>query len=240
MNVEENSKPDRIWHYLILPPIILNVGGIVLIGAFYAYFYAQAQNGTPSSIPSLSAGQLQFLISSFVFVVELALAITLYARLRKTNFPIKSLFFSSGFPWKFRRLPALLLFVVSNGIFAVYIWWLIKHSPGLSYAGLQLWQGIFMVTLVPLTAAFTEELIWRGYILTGLRQRGRSPWQAILISAISFSLIHGVFLPDKLLVTFVLGLLMGYYYLREKNLIPLIISHLVIDVWSFSIFFFLR
>jgi membrane protease YdiL (CAAX protease family) len=97
-------------------------------------------------------------------------------------------------------------------------------------------QILLLIGLTPLTAAFTEELIWRGHIISGLELRGRRTWAAILISAASFSVIHGVFLPDKLLVTFLLGIVTGYYYVRERKLIPLMFTHWFVDVWSFGIF----
>ena len=49
-----------------------------------------------------------------------------------------------------------------------------------------------------------------------------------------FALIHG-FLPGKLLVTFLLGVVGGFYYTRERNLVPLMLAHGVVDVWSFGL-----
>lgn len=90
-----------------------------------------------------------------------------------------------------------------------------------------------MILLVPLTAAFCEELIWRGYILPGWLSTGRRGY-AIILSALSFALIHGIFLPDKLLMTFIFGIITAYYYTRQPNLLPLFFTHWFVDFWSYG------
>jgi membrane protease YdiL (CAAX protease family) len=91
------------------------------------------------------------------------------------------------------------------------------------------------MTAVSATAGFTEELIWRGYIITELEARGRGMWSAIVLAAISFALIHGIYFPVKLLVTFLLGIVAGYYYFRERKLIPLMLIHFIADLWSYGV-----
>ena len=118
------------------------------------------------------------------------------------------------------------------------IFFLIERMPDLAYRDMHPLQMILFMLFVPITAAFTEELIWRGHIISGFELRGKSSWVALLLSAISFALIHGVFLPDKLLVTFILGIVTGIYYLRERSLLPIMVTHWFVDVWSFGIFFF--
>lgn len=92
-----------------------------------------------------------------------------------------------------------------------------------------------MLTFLPITAGFCEELIWRGYIFTQLEARGYRLAKAIVLSAISFALVHGIWVPDKLLTTFLFGIVAGLYYARKRNLIPLMITHIVMGVWSFGL-----
>ena len=40
--------------------------------------------------------------------------------------------------------------------------------------------------------------------------------------------------------TLLFGIVTGYYYVRERNLIPLMITHAMVDLWSFGWFLFLR
>ena len=59
-----------------------------------------------------------------------------------------------------------------------------------------------------------------------------------MISSVSFALIHGVFFPDKLLFTFLIGLILGFYYQKKRLLLPLMLTHWIMDLWSFGIFYF--
>jgi len=65
--------------------------------------------------------------------------------------------------------------------------------------------------------------------------RKRAVPTAIVLSAISFATIHGIFLVDKLVLTFILGLGTGLYYVRERNLIPLMFGHFVADLWTYGL-----
>lgn len=227
----------KVRFYVIWPPIVLNIGGVLLIAALFAYKYATSTALAPGTI-SVSYGQIQFALSVFIFFVEWFFAGLLLYRYRRANVSIRYLFSRTGKLFEFRWIPAILLFVVFNTIFVGYIFYLIARMPDLSYHDMNPFQISVLMLLTPVTAAFTEELIWRGHIISGLELGGKKPWVALLISAISFSLIHGVFLPDKLVVTFLLGIVAGIYYLRERNLIPLIVTHWFVDVWSFGLFLF--
>ncbi|MGE5248871.1 MAG: CPBP family intramembrane glutamic endopeptidase [Bacteroidota bacterium] len=87
-------------------------------------------------------------------------------------------------------------------------------------------------------AGFTEELFWRGFIITRVEQAGGSSKRAILLSAIGFALFHGIFFPDKVGATSLLGLVAGWYYTRERKLLPLMAAHAFMDIWSYGILLF--
>ena len=227
----------KVWFYIIWPSIVLNLGGLLLIAAIYAFKYASSSTPTAGTI-QVSFGQIQFALSTFIFLAEWFFAGLLIYGYRKSNASIRPLLSRTANLLDFRSLPAILLFVLFNAVFVGYVLYLIARMPDLSYRDMSPVQvGLFMF-LTPLTAAFTEELIWRGHILSGLEMDGKKSWVALLISAVSFALIHGVFLPDKLVVTFLIGLLAGVYYLRERNLLPLMVTHWFVDVWSFGVFLF--
>jgi membrane protease YdiL (CAAX protease family) len=40
------------------------------------------------------------------------------------------------------------------------------------------------------------------------------------------------FFPDKLAIIFLFGLIAGWYYYRERNLAPLMVTHALPDLWS--------
>ena len=229
------SERKNVWPYIVWPPIILNIGSILLVGAMYAFKYVLSTPQSPEKF-QISSSQIQFALSILIFLVEWLFALLLLFKYRKANEPIRSLFSSTGNPMHFRWGPAILLFVSVNALFAGYIFYLISRMPDLTYRDMTLFQVALFMLLTPITAAFTEELIWRGHIISGLELRGSNSWVALLISSTSFALIHGVFFPDKLLVTFLIGVLFGIYYIRQRTLLPIMVTHWIMDVWSFGIF----
>jgi len=237
MKTKIDSERKNVWPYVVWPPIVLNVGSVLLIGAMYAFKYAISTTKSPETM-QISSGHIQFALSILIFLVEWLFAFLLLYKYRKSNESVRSLFSSTGNLFEFRWVPAILLFIICNGIFIGYILYLISRMPDLTYRDMSTPQIILFLLLTPLTAAFTEEIIWRGHIITGFELRGRNSWIALLISSTSFALIHGVFFPDKLLVTFLIGIVTGIYYIRERNLFPIMFTHWVMDVWSFGIFLF--
>jgi membrane protease YdiL (CAAX protease family) len=226
-------RKEKLWVYSILPIIILNLGMIFAIVTYFALTATQ-----PILVAGFSLGQLSFGLSIFICIVEWTFASLLIIQIHWAC--VSNLIAPRTSLWKFRWLPALTVFVALNVIFAGYVVF-VAWSNGSWYhiEGLAAWQKIVMLILIPLSAGFCEELIWRGYIFTQLGARGYGLAKVIILSAISFALLHGVWLPDKLLTTFLFGIVAGFYYARERNLVPLIIAHIVMDVWSFglSVFF---
>ncbi|OGO67001.1 MAG: hypothetical protein A2Z49_03555 [Chloroflexi bacterium RBG_19FT_COMBO_56_12] len=231
MDLKINSRLRPLWIYTALPAVILNIGAILIFGSYYALQATQ-----PDLVSSIQPAQAQFLAYVFVFIVEWIFAILLLRQRAAEGKTLASIMAPDGQIVKFRLLSALGLFIIFNVLFILYIplvTALYGRWPSLSE--LALWQRMFMILVIPLQAAFCEELIWRGHIIPELKARGRSDFAAILLSALSFALIHGIFLIDKLLLTFILGLVTGFYYLRERNLFPLMLSHYIVDLWTFAL-----
>jgi len=231
MDLKINSRLRPLWIYTALPAVILNIGAILIFGSYYALQATQ-----PDLVSSIQPAQAQFLAYVFVFIVEWIFAILLLRQRAAEGKTLASIMAPDGQIVKFRLLSALGLFIIFNVLFILYIplvTALYGRWPSLSE--LALWQRMFMILAIPLQAAFCEELIWRGHIIPELKARGRSDFAAILLSALSFALIHGIFLIDKLLLTFILGLVTGFYYLRERNLFPLMLSHYIVDLWTFAL-----
>ena len=231
MQTTPASHPNPLWIYTVLPVVILNVGAIVLFGGYYGLRATQ-----PELVANIQPDQVQFLVYVFIFIVEWIFAILLLKQQASKGITLVSLIAPDCQIWKFKWLPTLALFVIFNLLFIIYIPLIsLIYGQWPRLDNLLIWQRLFIVLAVPLQAAFCEELIWRGHIIPELKARGRSDFAAILLSAASFALIHGIFLIDKLLLTLILGLITGLYYLRERHLLPLMISHLIADVWTFAL-----
>lgn len=80
--------------------------------------------------------------------------------------------------------------------------------------------ALFVIALLP---ALTEELIYRGIILNGLRSFGK--WPAILMSSLAFCLMH--LNVGQFPFTFLLGIVLGYVMFETSCLWLCMILHFV-------------
>ncbi len=91
-------------------------------------------------------------------------------------------------------------------------------------------RGVYMVVAVCAVAPIFEELICRGVILESVRSK-RGAWAACVISALIFGVIH--ISPQSMLNAFVIGLLLGFLYLRTNSIFAPIIIHSVNNLLSY-------
>jgi len=86
------------------------------------------------------------------------------------------------------------------------------------------WPLLFAGVIV---APFVEEVFFRGFVFTGLRERyGWIP--AALLSAGLFALVH--FQPISFLPIFLMGLIFAFLYQRSNSIWPGLIMHLATNV----------
>jgi membrane protease YdiL (CAAX protease family) len=87
-----------------------------------------------------------------------------------------------------------------------------------------------MIFFIALTAGVTEELIFRGYLLTRLSQLFKNNAVAIIISSLLFSALHYKYGSYRELVfTFLIGALFSVYYIEYRNIKALMFAHFLID-----------
>ena len=81
------------------------------------------------------------------------------------------------------------------------------------------------------TAGVTEELIFRGYIMTRLSLLFKNNYMPIILSALAFSALHyGYKSLRELIFAFLIGILFGTYYQRYRNIKVLIAAHFMVDI----------
>jgi sodium transport system permease protein len=83
-----------------------------------------------------------------------------------------------------------------------------------------------LVGLLAVLPALLEELVFRGFLLSGLRSafRGRrAGFWAVLVTAGFFGLFH--IYPEKWVTTGLIGLLLGYLTVRTGSLWPAVLCH---------------
>ena len=81
--------------------------------------------------------------------------------------------------------------------------------------------GIFISAVV--LAPLSEELFFRGFVQSSLRQATGSPWLGIIVAAAFFAAVHAEWNAKPAL--FFLGIVMGYNYERTGRLWPAIVIH---------------
>jgi membrane protease YdiL (CAAX protease family) len=82
------------------------------------------------------------------------------------------------------------------------------------------------------TAAFCEELIFRGYLIPRLQLFFKDKWLPIIISALLFSFGHlGYQTMFYIFYTLAGGIVFGYYYQKYRNIKALIVCHFLLDYY---------
>ena len=95
------------------------------------------------------------------------------------------------------------------------------------------WWTIPVLILAALKNAIVEEVIVVGYLMTRLRQLGWTWPMTVLTSALlrgSYHLYQGF---GQAFGNVVMGLVFGYWFHRTKRVVPLVIAHTILDIFSF-------
>lgn len=94
-------------------------------------------------------------------------------------------------------------------------------------AGMPVW----MIVLLSLRAGFTEEIIYRGYLLDRLGRLSGSPWVGVLGSIALFTLMHfGGWQAGQLVLVALAGTLFTALYLWKRNIMIAVIAHSMVDL----------
>lgn len=94
------------------------------------------------------------------------------------------------------------------------------------------WEG----PLIAVSAGFAEEVMFRGYLLTGLRRIWpHATWLAVLLSSIGFALAHVAWglQPLQFVFYIALGVLLAVGVLRSRSVWPAIAAHASWDALAF-------
>jgi membrane protease YdiL (CAAX protease family) len=93
-----------------------------------------------------------------------------------------------------------------------------------------------LIFFVSITAGVTEELIFRGYILTRLSAFFKKPYFPVIISSVIFSALHYKYHSlREFIFTFLFGVVCSVYYIRYRNIHALILIHFLADFIAFTV-----
>jgi len=82
-------------------------------------------------------------------------------------------------------------------------------------------------------AGVSEELLFRGVIQTAISNT-TTPFLGIVISSFVFGLMH-FYNRLYILITFLVGLILGYLYHESKSLVLVMTMHAVYDFFAFML-----
>lgn len=140
----------------------------------------------------------------------------------------------------FARIQGWLVPVIIIGTLSLIVplTWLSDLIP-MPNAFKKMFEGMFTkdavsIATVSIAAPIMEEVLCRGIILKGLL-KNYSPFKAIFISAIFFSVIH--LNPWQALPALIGGLYMGWVYYKTQSVIPGIIIHATINFTASMLLF---
>lgn len=98
---------------------------------------------------------------------------------------------------------------------------------------LMLMPGGYMV--VALLPPLVEEMVFRGCVLKSLLQwKPEKKWLMIALSALFFALVH--MNPAQLPHTFLIGLLLGWMFMRTGSIVPGVVYHWVNNTTAYVMF----
>lgn len=141
--------------------------------------------------------------------------------------------------WTWGLAAAMLFVVVSQSSF-VLTFRIVEFpaelfNQGLGFDDIPPWIAWMFIVMSALVAGICEEIGFRGYMQVPLEKR-YGPGVAIAITSLMFLLLHlnQAWAPPLLLHIFALGALFGILAYAAGSLIPSIVAHVVMDVFSFA------
>jgi CAAX protease family protein len=81
-----------------------------------------------------------------------------------------------------------------------------------------------------ITAGLCEEFLYRGFAMAVLTRAGLQAWLVVLVSSVLFGLAHSYQGRGGMVMTFVVGLVLGMSRLAFHSLLPAILWHSAVDV----------
>lgn len=193
--------------------IILTVGYIVVTGSADEYLLMEY---------ILKQTMLLTLISNIVTVI-VSIPILIFGK--KNNLPKYS-----QEPGKFYKFSALsftlcstmIISVLASLVFALFS--ITDSTYGLVETAIMSSNPVVQVLAVVVLAPICEEIVFRRLVINKMLS-AYSMHTAVIVSALLFAIAHGNITQG--FYTFLMGILLGYLYIKTKSLLMCIIAHFI-------------
>jgi sodium transport system permease protein len=194
---------------------------VILMAKFFVGFAVDIQNDLSGLMQSILIPQLAVILAPALLMTFLL-----------TRNPAQSLLLKWPSRWTAVAVfAALFLAVAIHPLMTVLQTWVRQLFPINEEVKLAMekLQGMFgqadirmLILLIAFVPAVCEELAFRGFILSGFRHLGYK-WRAIALSAFFFGVTHGIL--QQSMITFLVGLVLGYIAIQSGSILPGIIFH---------------
>ena len=139
----------------------------------------------------------------------------------------------SRISWKGTAAGVLLFFVtVLTILFCVVLTNIVApNSRNPAHSGVTV-SGLTLpfLLLFSLINPVYEEVLGTGYVVHSLERYGMLP--AVLASALFRTFLHSYKGVDAIVMILPMGLVFGFVYWKWRQLWPLVIAHVIFDLWS--------
>ncbi len=224
--MDNNDNFPNIWYAILI--IIIFLG----IQLFFAAVM-QAMGADPFSVNIHY--ELLFSVASY--------AVLFFALMRYMKTDIKQIFMPSKvLTQQLWTRTLLAVFLVSLGGFFLLddLDKIVLHFYPISEEETALFEtllggGFSAVIMVCVVAPLAEEMLFRGIFLRGFL-RNYKPFNAILLSAFLFAVIH--FNIYQAVGAYIMGTLLGWLYTVTRSLWPCVLTHALLNIFSMSAYYF--
>lgn len=221
------------------------IGGVLVTLAGYAILvpgiawvvlgFAWLVRGRPQGFDAFRAASLRYenidgMIASHLAVASLIVLAMFVVRRVHHIHPRWLCSVQPGFRWRYALVCGLISLAGLNGVY-----WIsrIGDPPVWQPDDGFFWWIVVIVLTSPLQAA-AEEFLFRGYLLQAAGAVGRSPWLAVMVSALIFTALHGNQNLPLLVDRLGFGLMAGALVVLTGGLEAAIAAHVINNVFAFG------
>ena len=194
--------------------------------------------GTGGEVTAATGGKLVFdnaaLVNVVVFEVVQSVFLVWFLKVRGWTLEKLGLVFTwRGTGWGWMLLVTT--YVMAMGVQAIADWTIPAqmHAAAQQFPAADKNLSMELVFLTSTVNGIFEEVFVAGYIITALRDT-RGVWTAINISTVVRLLYHLYQGPLGIMTVVPVGLLYGYFFARTRQLWPLVLAHVLLDIIGLS------
>ncbi len=241
---EDKAPKPRHWHPLVaiaVTVLVLSLGVTVTISVTtillpviedieWAY--------DPTKLNHL--GDVKFLIAGFIglFVAQsITVVVTLVLGRQRKGIPSQTLYLVAPGPWLGLAFSALAFTLGATAlIFGVHALWPFDLTGAVRDFILiaQSTQWLIAILVLAVGAPLSEELLFRGFLLSALERSILGPVGAAVLTSALWTVIHWGYVIQAMLALFVMGLALAALVYRTGSIWHAVVAHATYNAGAFA------